>query len=542
MSKLFSDELKLTARDALGGLYPAAVGEEPGGLPLRKLIAALFRSRYLVIGTTLFGILIGAFLAITTPNSYVSVGKFISFGQGAEQISVDPTRVTQASQEVIGSSATYVMLSEEVLKRVIARLTPAKILSPYQPEAEAGGMQSFFHQVQRDWNSDAANASFEDALKYLKKTISVERPRFTELLICSATANNKKLAQEICQTFMEEAQKHHLEIYDDPKVFEGVVQRYNTAVTARQAAHKAMRDFLEREAQVEDFDFQLKHLQAAAREAADKAYEAEIDIKNTTSMIAAQADLLKSMSPTRQGFRKPLTTNLTAGIDQIIDRKESEVARLRALGSVGPSSGLEETIKEIAELRRLRAARITEAQNAPDEPFVEPDPNYRQVEESLVDDKTRLERMKSVVEDYRREATRVRTALRALQDIEPKYVSLRDALAKADDDVKSGDQALNAANTRKQLRLGNFSALRETEKASYPLEKEGPNRSKLILGGLFVGLFLGMGIIIMRTLPDNVVRTREDLENVDGIAVIGIMPRLENRNLKRHRVLREQGW
>ncbi|MFT4516373.1 MAG: capsular polysaccharide biosynthesis protein [Planctomycetota bacterium] len=72
-----------------------------------------------------------------------------------------------------------------------------------------------------------------------------------------------------------------------------------------------------------------------------------------------------------------------------------------------------------------------------------------------------------------------------------------------------------------------------------PLEKGGPNRGKLLIGGLFVGLILGLGLVVLRALPDRVVRTRDDLE---GLAVIGVIPRLDRTNLRRHTAMREQAW
>ena len=103
-------------------------------------------------------------------------------------------------------------------------------------------------------------------------------------------------------------------------------------------------------------------------------------------------------------------------------------------------------------------------------------------------------------------------------------------------------EQISQRGNRRRCSTGSFSSLKAFEKASYPLEKEGPNRGKLLLGGMLVGLFLGLGVIVLRALPDTIVRTRNDLEHIDGIAVIGIMPRLDARNLKRHSYLRGQGW
>jgi len=65
---------------------------------------------------------------------------------------------------------------------------------------------------------------------------------------------------------------------------------------------------------------------------------------------------------------------------------------------------------------------------------------------------------------------------------------------------------------------------------------------KQVMGGLFAGLFLAFGLVILRSLLDNIVRVREDLERSGGAPVIGVVPRLTGRNVRRHQVRRDQGW
>ncbi|MBL8754896.1 MAG: hypothetical protein JNK15_16445, partial [Planctomycetes bacterium] len=133
-------------------------------------------------------------------------------------------------------------------------------------------------------------------------------------------------------------------------------------------------------------------------------------------------------------------------------------------------------------------------------------------------------------------------SLRALQGLESEFTSLRADRQTAETTEAASRITWEVWQQKRALGQGNFSSLREFGKASLPLEKEGPDRGKLLLGGFFVGLFFGLGIVVLRALPDRVVRTREDLESIDGLAVIGSMPRLDNTNLRRHVALREQGW
>ena len=102
MTKNLADELQRTARQALAGLQPVAQGDEFGGLPFRRLVAAVFRGRYLLFGTTFLGLLIGLFMAITTINTYVSEGRFQFTATGAERLRVDTASAAQTSQEMMG--------------------------------------------------------------------------------------------------------------------------------------------------------------------------------------------------------------------------------------------------------------------------------------------------------------------------------------------------------------------------------------------------------------------------------------------------------
>jgi hypothetical protein len=132
--------------------------------------------------------------------------------------------------------------------------------------------------------------------------------------------------------------------------------------------------------------------------------------------------------------------------------------------------------------------------------------------------------------------------LRRLLELEPEYELLHSAVLLAIDNREAAQHNWNIAQQKRLLGVGNFSSLKEMQSASLPLEKEGPNRGKMLMGGFFVGLFLGLGLLVLRALPDDVVRTRDDLEQIEGLAVIGVMPRLDGTNLRRHEMLREQGW
>lgn len=543
MSKNLAEERMLTARDALAGLYPPTAGQEPGGLPFKKLLAAIFRWRWVVVGISAIGASVGLFLAVTTPNTYVSEGTFLFTSSGSESINVDLTRSSDPKGEAIAANAVHVLKAETLLRRVAARVTPEVILKPYQPDDRfASGVSSLLHRIQRDWNAvDVAGSTIDDALKVLRKRLGVDRSRLSDVLIANYTAHDEKLAQHILSVYMEEAKKWHQEQYDDPKVYEEVKKRADDAVTARNVSARKLRDFLEREAHVQNtFEFELEHLRADEAEASKLVRDNEQAIEGGQRQIAELEKRLATLSPTMIVHRRLPTIKTVEGIQDEISKLV--VQRTRVSVGSAQSADLKAIDDNIEGLRQKVRQIVEDARTAPEFDLEETNPDYVKANDKLGELRNQIVVDQAISAQLQKNRAAVGSRLRKLLDLEPKYAELRDAATRADDDTRSSADALQKAELKRQLQLGNFSSLKVIDDASLPLEKEGPNRFKLIASGLVVGLFLALGFVLARTLPDRTVRTPADLETLEGVPVIGVLPRFDNRNMRRHLLTRVRGW
>ena len=548
MTKNLSDEMQRTARQALAGLHPSPQGEEAGGLPLRRLVAAFFRARYLVFGTTLFGVLIGTFMAITTPNNYVSTGMFLFTSSGAESRVLDPTQAKETSAETIATGAAYILNSDDLLRRVVDRLGPERILQPYQPgDGSATGATALFLRIQRDWNATKeGERTVEEALKWLQKTIFVERPRFTDVLIATCAANNAELAQQILATYMDEAIKWHIEKYDDQKAYDEARKAHEEGTRAYEAAQLAMREFLEREARVAQFD-------EAKTRAGLEAIQSGTRVNSLDEDISIKRRLLDEFNKQLADPEKLPPTKMQR-VRQSVSQSQLTELQSRLVDDRIRLTELQNLLRDPndaqigAQQRKIDLIRQTIEQLAEENKDVKwvdeviDNPQYL----GVLADRDKLERELWSLEAQVKEAQKLhdekdaeRTRILAL---EPKYETLRSAQQLASENKDAAQTTWKFAQQKRALGLGNYSSLKDIQRASLPLEKEGPNRGKLLIGGLFVGLFLGLGIVVLRALPDNIVRTRDDLEHIEDLAVIGIMPRLDRVNLRRHVAMREQGW
>lgn len=66
-----------------------------------------------------------------------------------------------------------------------------------------------------------------------------------------------------------------------------------------------------------------------------------------------------------------------------------------------------------------------------------------------------------------------------------------------------------------------------TKPASLPLEPESPNKKKLIVMGLALGIALGAGMILILEVLDNSFKKVEEIQQYLGLQVIGTVPRIE---------------
>lgn len=548
MTKNLSDELHRNARQALAGLAPNRQGDEAGGLPVGRLLAAFFRGRYLVFGTTLFGALIGLFMAITTSNNYISTGKFLFTSSGAESRTIDTTQAKETSQETIATGAAYILNSDDLLMRVVDKLTPQRILQPYQPGGDGqGSAKELFFKIQRDWNAvDEADMTKEEALKRLQKTINVTRPQFTDVLIATCNANNPGLAQEILETYMLEAVEWHIEKYNDKKAYMAAEKASRDAIAAHGSAQRALREFLDRKALVANFDehqqaVELDEIAAASRL---KSLTDDVNIKSQQMkrLEALLADEQKLPRTLKKKVRQSIATELTTELRTQLAQAHIKLSGLRRQ-FVNPKA------PDIEDQERL----IKDIENSLDN-MIKTDDTERWTEETVdnkqytdtVEERNTLERQLWGLEAEVKLARELHTdrakERKRLAALDTEYEDLRAKRVRTEE-VKSAASALWEFHQQKEaLGLGKFSVLDSMQDASLPLEKEGPNRGKLLIGGLFVGLFLGLGLIVLRALPDRIVRTRDDLEDLEGLAVIGVMPRLDRTNIRRHGAMREQGW
>jgi uncharacterized protein involved in exopolysaccharide biosynthesis len=543
MSKTLTKEPMVTTRGPALAPSPVPLGAEAGGLPLRKLAAALLRSRWFVFGTMALGFLVGAFLAVVTPNTYLSQGKFL-FTSGSENIQIGLEQISETKSDILAAQAIYVLRTDNLLRRVAERVNPERILASYQPKAEGSGIGAVLRGVQTSIATSADEYSVEDAMRLLRKNLAIDQPRFTNILVATYLANDRQLAKDVLDAFMEEAQKYHQEQYDDPKKYDQARKQAEDAQTALALKAQARRDFLEQEAQVTNtFEYELQHAQAAEGEAASELDKNAAAIASASRRVEELDKHIKTL-PVNVVIKRRADV-VQKAVDTLLEqigKLEAQKTRIEVESAQGNPPEVEQISRQIAQLdQKLKQAQERQ-KDAPEIPFEERNPEHVKACEEVATLRSQLVGYRAVTEQLQSIHTAAAARLRRLREIEPRYSALREDLERAQAENRNAEAAYQAAERKRVANIGNFSTLKVIENPSLPLEKEGPNRGRLLLGGWVLGLFLALAVVVLRSLPDTVVRTPQDLEDMEGIALIGMMPRSGNRNLRRHEAARERGF
>lgn len=233
-------------------------------------------------------------------------------------------------------------------------------------------------------------------------------------------------------------------------------------------------------------------------------------------------------------------TELTAVRIELSQLNET-LQRARELNDVGASLmslselAADELLRELSR-NRVEAERTLEGLRASVKPG---HPEYERAENELENVSQRIgERVGQVLTslDTRAESLRERMEFLQAEVVEAEQESLVLARAtsqyemvRSDSDAKRGifdmiTKTLQEVQLGAELMTNNVQLLDEAIPPRFPVAPR--KRLNLMVGSMF-GLFLGLGLVFFFDYLDNTIRTPEDVEKYLGLAVLGVIPKVE---------------
>jgi uncharacterized protein involved in exopolysaccharide biosynthesis len=519
-------------------------------LTLRQAVEALFRGKWFILAVALIGIFAGTWSALSQPNEYESQGSF-RFRAGAEGIRVDPAGnpADGIARYSLRENAEAILLSEELLRRVVERAGPSEVLAPYEPRLRANAGDGFSAKLRgsiyafQRWlhKGSGTGASFSDALLALRQRLRVWTTANSDLLHVRLAGNDAERTQKLLNQYMEEAQLRHQEVYDASSLIAVIEQNYQEAAARHEEARQALRSFMEANG-IRDF-------------ATDFA-QSQQDLRTVSQQVEQLQRQVNSYKLTLEGLRKQLGE--TERLVEVQDRVPIENPRIAALRTriSGYEADLEELRGRVKETDKSVVSlkdTLDRTRKELEEELAKPAQFRLQTrfEENVAwgDLRTRIttietqERIdRSNLPDLLERQKRISKRNDELSKLAGTYHELNDELTARTQELSDARARLGVARTKRELAEKKLSSLQIFDPPNLPLEKVGPRRTRIVLGGLLGGLFAAIAFLILRALTDRKIHGPEDLEKKLGIKVLATVPLLNRRNVKRHQHQRVTSW
>lgn len=526
---------------------PLAAGDRPI-LTLRRLAAAMFRGKLLLIPAAVFGTAIGLVVALLKPNEYLSRGTFL-FQQGSENIVVAPVSAGNGRPPMVygnrglPGNAPAILLSDEVMRRVVREVGAARVLTPYEPgqnvrsEGLVGAVQGWIHAFQRWLHASGTHSvSREAAVRHVDANLSIAAPPGSNLVHVMYKANDPALAQQVLTAYMQVARVRHLEVYRDDTGTELVETRYEAAHNALETARNELDAFLEGAGGPD--------LEARYQTARDRLEDSRGRIGDLKGRINTQALLLEKLEKRLEQLPPEVFTEEPVYDQELISQLNREIHGLKSdLVRLQTSLKHPETDQKVEQLRKRLAEREKALQEVRTTPVQVVPRKVRNPEWAATKRKTDELRLQLAVDRevfagaQQRHET-LEKAAAGLAQYQALYRTHTGAVAEAQARLRGLRSQLALARDKKEMSQSRMSALQIVDEPDLPLLKQGPNRLRIALGGLLSAFFGAVALLFFRAVTDRTFRTESDVEQCAGIRVLATIPDLGRKSLRRHRSLR----
>ena len=550
----FDEEFQERGQDgALEAINPAEIA-----------MHAISRYPLLVIGVTVLGIVASLLIGLSEPNTYKSVGMLLVRMGAREQMT--PETAVNPDFETRGGAAAgdemAILLNPALRERVVERVgaqrllerfdarsmdnefTPKHIKLTHDLQAWLGGVTS---KPALDPNRELTPKMIASAVKRVADGTRIAAKRLSNTVEVSFTSDDPELSQLVASAYIKVLQERHREFFEISDSYSFVTERLTTANEEAEEARSAI--LAQREL---DGIYNLQNrLDAIAEEIR------ELEAQNDAGAVEAKAIVTEVLEIAKQLSSLDVIQRETSGSKTTFVDGGADPASDRILETLPNLMKRRETLRDdLAELKRtfVESSRHFQREAAPIRSELASIEEQIQVlnalesspvpvDSGLPQSQGQTELVRATLESRKLELVRDRESLQAaikvreellvekaaertrLANLEPIYTRLERNLAEKERRAAELEKAHTHSETLQLMdsdeRMGN---LQVTQEPFLPVDKEGPNRFKMLLMGIFGGLAVGLGIAMACQVFDPRLRYPKEAEATLGLRVLGVVP------------------
>jgi len=519
------------------GIVPAPM--PPAGA-LQSYGVPLYRSRFIIAGFLLVGV-IGGFLAgVIRPNEYTSVGKVLVRVGERERIQPDAIEdgAGGGGAQVL-SNELHLLGNEAIYRRAAERVGPKRIIAPYDPTARYGARETslhvaLLHRLQTLYfrgkrpshdckGPDCGDCVFlaQQALLDPNRT-QVAVAQRSNVIIVRHTSHDSTVAKEVVDALLAEFDLRHQEIYTARGAVQLLRRRLEELVGEAGVAEQELLRLRE-ELGIHDLVIERQRLLDAQYALDQETAALALDIKLAERDLSRQETQLAELVPVDEPIREqrweanPAYQKQQTVVEELIRR------RAELLVTFTPDTRPVKNIDADIEREEAKLADIMPFVRV--ESFRPPgNEEYERLRQHVDDTRNSLSALHTRLTEKESARSAIAERLRTLRENEPRLseLSARTAiLRKAAEDATATLASKRVLETLDEAQISNLVVL---DWGSFP-RKSGPDRFKILLTGTFAGLVAGVGAALLRGRLDARLHGPGDLELAAGAPVLAVIRR-----------------
>lgn len=464
---------------------------------LRELYTALFR--YKRRAALLFALIVTVTVLTVcfSPRVYQSESKlFVRVGR--ESVTLDPTA---AMGTVIGMNVSRESEINSMIEVMRSRSMVEKVVETFNP--------TFVHATPQQRDA---------VVRSLRKRLTIESPRQTNVIILSCKAASPQLAQTIVSTFVDVFLDEHLRINSTPGSLNFFVERCESLKSELNDVAAKLQNAKSRFGLV-SVESRRKSLQDQISAVKSRSLETETALKSTDAKITAMRQGLEYLPDmtVQQLFGGPGTSAAANMRQHLYQLQTREQAILSVSTPLHPAA--------IAVRQQILAAKKILANEQPN--------HGQSIDAVVLTDQTNADSLKAQEKSLSEQISRLMSELKTLNEQEVLINDLQRQMNVLEREYELAAEKLSQARVGQALRVDQISNIGVIQPATFVPKRVSPRIRLSLLVGLVLATCSAFGIVLISDALDHSLRTPEDVEAKLGLPTLVSIPRTNCQPLSR---------
>lgn len=527
--------------------------EEASGSPfdLRTiLLYGVARSKWWVAILTIVGGAIGFVVAASKPNTYQGHGRLRLTAGVRERITPEMSAGIDANQRAwpVMADELVLLTDIEVFEEAARTIGPKVMLQPADP-TEYDGPETplpikWLHETQKRILAISASDTVDDsegsteseqwlrtaATRLRERTEFVTEGGSSVISVLLETMSPER-ARDWTNVLLDACVDHHRRVYGIRQYFEQnkekLLDSYDQLAKSEEAYddHIQMCGFVELDTQKSTLLSEIGELENELFLKQARYDQVTAQFEDVKQQLEAVPKEVEKVTPAVLGMNPEHRIYQEQKFQLILQKIQLSDPTLAIPARNNLSAALDDQLAQIDGL--LKKTPLLSEQ-VPEITRNEPNPDYQRLQQLAAELRAEGAGLREGIARLQEFLQRKRDRLEAARACDRTHAIMEQTISDRQRVYEQLFQKTSELEVLASLDMQGESNLRVFQRAARPLGKQGPERTKTIMMGLFGGLAAGVGVAALRQLLDKHLRYPRAVERDLGLKLIAVLPELRS--------------